>query len=221
VIRVLVVAGVRLYEEGLARVLDDDGRFRVAGTARTSANALALLRELDAPPEVLLLDIARPDGVSAVRAIRDEFPEVRVVALAVREVDEDIVGWAEAGVAGLVPLEASLEDLTATVESVVRGETLMAARTAAVLLERVAELARVGAATAELAVLTPREREIATLIEEGLSNKEIAARLHIELPTVKNHVHHILGKLQVRRRSEAAAVLRGTLPLGGRTAAPS
>lgn len=210
-IRIFVVASVRLYEEGLARVLDADERFGVVGTARTFGDALTVLR-LAAPPDVVLLDIARPDGVSAVRAIRDEFPEARVVALAVRQVDEDIVGWAEAGVAGLVPLEASLDDLAATVESVVRGETLVPARTAAVLLERVAELARAGAATAELTVLTPREREIAALIDEGLSNKEIAARLHIELPTVKNHVHHILGKLQVRRRSEAAAALRGALP---------
>ena len=217
-IRILVVAGVRLYEEGLARVLDADERFGVVGTARSFGDALTVLRTLPAPPEVVLLDIGRPDRHVAVRAIRDEFPEARVVALAVREFDEDIVGWAEAGVAGLVSLEASLDDLAATVESVVRGETLVPARTAAVLLERVAELARAGVATAESAALTPREREIAVLLDEGLSNKEIAARLHIELPTVKNHVHHILGKLQVSRRGEAAAALRGTLPAGSSAA---
>ena len=173
-IRIVVVASVRLYEEGLAQVLDADERFRVVGTARSFGDALTVLRGLAAPPEVVLLDIARPDGADAVRAIRDEFPDARVVALAVRGLDEDIVGWAEAGVAGLVPLEASLDDLAATVESVVRGETLVPARTGRGAA-RAGGRARAGRCHDRgVTVLTPREREIAALLDEGLSNKEIA-----------------------------------------------
>jgi DNA-binding NarL/FixJ family response regulator len=76
------------------------------------------------------------------------------------------------------------------------------------LLQHVADIARSAPGSAAAGALTAREREILRLIDEGLSNKQIAVALHIGLPTVKNHVHHILEKLQVRRRAEAAALLR-------------
>jgi DNA-binding NarL/FixJ family response regulator len=205
---VVVVAAVRMYEEGLARVLGDDARFRVAGTASTARGLLDLLPTLERPPRVVLLDLGIEEGLAALRELRSAWPGTAVIALAVRDVPVDVVAWAEAGAAGIVPREASVGRLADVVESVARGESLCSPRATAALLRRVAALAE-GERDARLRPLTRREQEIADLLERGLSNKEIAARLTIELPTVKNHVHSILEKLSVGRRAEAGAVLRG------------
>ena len=104
--------------------------------------------------------------------------------------------------------DASVAELVAAIESVARGESLCTPSVAAALMRRLASLARSWADADPIEPLTRREREILELIDEGLSNKQIAQRLRIELPTVKNHVHHILGKLGVHRRAEAAALAR-------------
>jgi DNA-binding NarL/FixJ family response regulator len=162
-------------------------------------------RALEVTPDVVLIDLAMPDAIVAVRALGRSF---NVVALGVPEVERTVIAAAEAGVAGYVTREASLDDVVAALESVVHGEMICSPRIAATLLRRVtalASLTRPGPA----ARLTSRELEILELIELGLSNKEIAARLFIQLATVKNHVHNILEKLQVDGRAEAAAYLRG------------
>ena len=109
--------------------------------------------------------------------------------------EEDVIGCAEAGVAGFVTLEGSLEDLEAILDSVGRGETLcsprMVARAAATGCHAVQRSRRSARHRPDRA----RERQIVELVERGLSNKEIARELQIELPTVKNHVHHILEKM--------------------------
>lgn len=208
-IRVFILAGTRLYRQGLARVIDADERFRVVGEAEDLAGALAQLGALDPGPDVILLDHAIPEGGGAVRRLHEVAPGLRVLTLAVREAEGDVLPWAEAGVAGFVTRDASLEDLLASVSVAAAGGSLCSPRLAAVLLARVASLAGERRPSSALAELTRREREIALLLEEGLSNKEIALRLRIQVPTVKNHVHSILEKLQVRRRGEAACAVRG------------
>ncbi len=142
------------------------------------------------------------------------------MALAVSEVESDVLAWAEAGVVGYVPREASLEDLVSTIEAVVRGELRCSPRIAATLFRRVTKLSANRRHTPQGIHLTPRELEILDLIDHGLSNKQIAGKLGIEVATVKNHVHNILEKLQVNRRGEAAARMRSRLPklLGYRNA---
>jgi len=157
---------------------------------------------------VVLLDTAIPDNVWIVRALVAAVPGPKVVALAVPEVEREVLACAEAGVAGYVTREGSVEDLVAAVESVARGEMVISPRMAATLLQRVATLALEQSPAAIEARLTTREVEILDLIDQGLSNKEIARRLTIELSTVKNHVHNILEKLNVTRRGEAAARAR-------------
>jgi DNA-binding NarL/FixJ family response regulator len=125
----------------------------------------------------------------------------------VPEADDEIVQLAEAGVDGLVTRDASLADVLDAVAAAVRRETLTSPTVAAVLLRRVASLAG-ERRPAETSSLTRREREIVALIGRGLSNKEIAQSLRIELSTVKNHVHNILEKLHVPRRTDAVAAAR-------------
>ena len=205
-IRALVASDVRLYREGLADGLRRSGRAEVVGTASGGDAAVARVQELG--PDVVLVDLAMADWEPAVRAIAAR-TAARVVVLGVREVEEEVVACAEAGVSGYVTRAASLEELVDVVESVARGESLCSPRISALLLRRVSEVAGRERAAASADRLTPREAQIVGLIDEGLSNKQIAGQLSIELATVKNHVHNILEKLQVDRRGQAAARVRG------------
>jgi two-component system, NarL family, nitrate/nitrite response regulator NarL len=205
-IRVLPVAEVRLYREGLARSLASRPGITVVGTAANRDEALSLVES--SRPDVVVLDMATRNSLEIVRTVNDSTPAVRIIAFAVEELDPQIIACAEAGVAGYVCCEASTDDLLIAIESVMRGELRCPPRTAALLLHRLASLAR-GAPEPVVGVnLTAREREILVLIDDALSNKEIAQRLHIEVATVKNHVHSILEKLHVTTRAQAAARLR-------------
>lgn len=205
-IRLLIVAEARFYRDGLAGALERED-VEVVGAVASADEALA--RALELAPTVALVDLGAPGAVALAQAMRVAAAETKVIALAVREMEEEVVMLAEAGVAGYVTREQSLDELVAAVRSVAAGETLCSPWLAATLLRRVAELARERAPAAASGRLTAREREIVALLGDGLSNKEIAARLRIELPTVKNHVHNILEKLQVDRRGQAAARVRG------------
>lgn len=211
---VLVVAEVRLFREGLARALGG-AAYVVEATARSeAAAAIATLR-----PDVVLADAAsvrRSDLVPRAAQIG-----AKVVAFAVAEEDEaEVLACAEAGVAGFVDRDATLDDVTAALQAVLQGDVRCSPRVAAMMIRRVAALAGVGAQGPDRNI-TPREREISSLIDLGLSNKEIAVRLGIETATVKNHVHSLLEKLQVRRRGEAAALLRRTRPHPGPRTTPA
>lgn len=204
-LRVAVVAEVCLYREGVAQSLARRSEAVVTDTAGCRAEALELLRR--AAPQVLLLDMGTPGAREVIAAARALAPETRVVALAITESEEGVLACAEAGVAGYVTRNASVDDLLGTLLAVARGELVCPPAIAASLFRHVGTLS---ARRAEPApdVLTPREREIAELIEQGLSNKEISRRLSIGLSTVKNHVHNLLEKLHVPRRGAAAARMR-------------
>lgn len=205
---VFIVAGVRLYRQGLAVALNADPRFRVAGTASGHADGLARMTCLAPRPAVALIDIGVGPGLLSARRLRAALPEVRLVALAVDDTEESVVAWAEAGVAGFVTRDTSLEDLMSTVDCIAHGGTQCSPHATAALLRRLALLADGRPPGSRGGQLTPREREIVTLIDQGLSNKQIARELQIQLTTVKNHVHSVLDKLQVPRRGAAAAAMR-------------
>jgi DNA-binding NarL/FixJ family response regulator len=204
-VRLLIVSDIRLYREGLARVLAADGRVEVIGATASVEEALAT--HAGWHPEVVLLDAGSAAALAAACAISESFPDTKVVALGVANAEGDVIACAEAGVAGYVLREGSVEDLVATVESAARGELRCSPRIAGALMQRLARLAgdRPGLDGARL---TRRELEIVRMIDDGLTNKEIAARLRIEVATVKNHVHNLIEKLGVRRRGEAAAKMR-------------
>ena len=203
--RVAIIAEIRLYREGLALELDRRG-FDVVGTA---ADARALEDWIPAQrPDVALVDIATTTSEASLVDLVGSAAGTRVVALGVPETAPDVVACAEAGVVGYVPREASLDDVVETLHRVARGEILCTPTIAGSLFHRVGALARERGPDPALDRLTAREREIVNLIDEGLSNKQIALRLRIELSTVKNHVHNVFEKLKVQRRADAAACAR-------------
>ncbi len=219
-VRVFVIAEVRLYREGLATNLASRPNLTIVGMAGNVTEALGLL-EL-ARPDVVVLDMATRDCLQIVRAISQKAPTIKIIAFAVEESDREVLTCAEAGVAGYVPPEGSTDELVAMIENVTRGEILCSPRMAAMLFRRLASLARGGPSQLGLVSLTTREREIVGLIDGGLSNKEIAVRLVIEVATVKNHVHNILDKLHVSSRGEAAERVRdGVQGSEGRSTPPN
>ena len=204
--RVLIISEVRLYREGLVRLLRRDERLDVVGTASDVPDALARLPELEQPPDAVLLDVPAPVGLRAPGQLEAALPAARIVALNVPAADEPaVIAWAEAGVSGLLDTDVDVDEVAQAVETTAQGGTVCSPKLAAVLLRRVAREAEDRPAATSL---TARERQIAELIEQGHSNKEIAERLQIGLPTVKNHVHNILTKLKATRRGQAAAMLR-------------
>jgi DNA-binding NarL/FixJ family response regulator len=203
----LICSPIRVYREGLAAALRHAGGVRVSDTAVGRADCLALARANGCA--AVLIDMATPEALAAIRELVAELPNTRVIALGVSEQEAPVIACAEAGVAALVTREESVDDLIATLEATVRGEAPCSPRLAGMLLRRVRMLAA-GESRGHrprAPGLTAREREILDLMAEGLPNKEIARRLWIELPTVKNHVHRILEKLAVNRRAEAVAWL--------------
>jgi DNA-binding NarL/FixJ family response regulator len=203
--RVLLVSDVSVHRDSLMEQLDREPGILVVGATSDLVQGVAEYWNLS--PDLVLLDVAAEERVPAIGALVAAVPDVRVVAFAVPETEGDIIACAEAGVAACVTREASFDELVATIERVGSGESLCSPQVAAVLLRRVATLAA-ARSDEPAASLTSREREILDLIAEGLSNKQIAQVLCIEVPTVKNHVHNLLEKLEVHSRHEAAALLR-------------
>ena len=183
---------------------------RVLGTASHRDEILARLAEAP-PPDIVLVDFVMPEAAGIVAEIRRRTPNVKVVAITLGETEAEVIQLAEAGVAGYVLPDGSLDDLIIAVESAVRGELYCPPRVAFTLLRRVGAIAlgsatgtKEEAASSPVHTLTGREREILQLVDQGMSNKQIARQLGIEVATTKNHVHNILKKLHVHRRIEAS-----------------
>ena len=205
-IEIVVLVSVRLYRDGIADALQQDRRFRVVGSAASLDSARDALDMSAEAPDLALVDMDLDEGVDAARTLRSMWPGTTIVALAVRENDEEVVSWVEAGVSGLVSRDATLAELLDGVEAAAKGEAFVSRPAAAALMRRVASVA--GEHKVAGTLLTRREREILRLVGEGLSNKAIASTLRIELATVKNHVHNILEKLRVGSRTAAVAAAR-------------
>ena len=207
-LRIAIVSGVRFLREGLADVFERDPRVSGVRLCADLFEATALGPALDV--DVVLLDATIAPNAAAVRRAIETAPGMRIVVIAVRETEDDIIAWAEAGVIGYVPSTAALTDLVRLVVDIHSGRQVCSSRVAAGLLRRIA----LGAAPASgrnagaAAALTKRERQAAQLIMTGLSDKEIARQLNISLATTKSHVHNLLGKLNLQRRSQVAKWLR-------------
>lgn len=204
--RLLVASDIRLFRDGLAALLSREDRFTIVGAAALATELGEAV--LTTQPEVVLVDMAMPDALDAVRTIVKQHPTVKVVTVGLSDTERDLCACAEAGVSGFVARHGSFDDLVEMLECVDRGELRCSGRAAAALLRRVTKLATQRARISGGIHLTPREFEVLDLIDQGLSNKEIAGSLGIEVATAKNHVHNILEKLHVHRRGEAAARFR-------------
>jgi two-component system, NarL family, nitrate/nitrite response regulator NarL len=205
--RILILSDVKLYREGLAWSLSQ--RPEVIVVATCTPNMAALEQVAGSSPTTVLLDFATPGALNIPKELNRLWQGIKVIAFAVSEVEHELIACAEAGIQGFVTRDGSVDDLVTSILSAQRGEVFCSPRLTALLFKRVAALFDAAQEPPAGATLTRREREIAELVDAGLSNKEIARSLKIGSATVKNHVHSILEKLHVTRRGEAAARLRG------------
>jgi DNA-binding NarL/FixJ family response regulator len=203
-LQIQIISDVRFTRESLSELLPRGGALAVLGSFAELEDALVALRQRR--PQIVLIDEALPGGRAAIGQIRAEAPDVLVVVMAVVETAEKIVSWAELGAAGYIPKTAALADIAPALLNIAGGRQACTENVAAGLMRR---LSMVGppaekARSPALPLLTTRERQIAQLVASGLSNKDIARRLNIGLATTKTHVHHLLAKLQLERRGQAA-----------------
>jgi len=211
-IRVVVLHGNRLFRESLAFVLGQQKAISVVSVAPGYNQADGELTSLQ--PDLFVLDFGGPgrEGLEDARRIRAISSKSKILMIGVPDTEADVLGCIEVGGAsGYLLQDASVENLLCNVRAIAAGEALCSPRIASLAFSRISALACQDRAPhpGNMAHLTRREVEIVGLIEDGLSNKEIAARLNIEVQTVKNHVHNILDKLQVDGRREAAKWAKG------------
>src|SRR5215471_1658502 len=183
-LHIAVVSGVRFLREALAETLERDPLVSIVGLCTDLIEAVALRPILQ--PDVVLVDATIPDGPNVLRRALDIAPEMRIVPFAVRETEDDIVAWAEAGVIGYIPSTAALADLARLVMDIHSGEQVCSARVAAGLLRRIALSANRGNGRYTTFLppgLTERERLVAELLGTGLGKKEIVRQLSISLTT--------------------------------------
>jgi two-component system, NarL family, nitrate/nitrite response regulator NarL len=209
-IRVLLIEDNRFLREGITDILRSHGGFIV--DARSDGDDAGKQLEGIHPPDVILLDLglelAHSLGLMVV--LRERFPEARIVAMDILPEMDDIVDFVKAGGSGFILKNAPVEDYVKTIEAVARGETILPAVLTKSLFTQIVEsvLKSGNTVPSHATQLTKREREVVDLISKGLSNREIAQRLHIATFTVKSHVHNVLEKLELNTRLQIAAFVR-------------
>ena len=205
-LRLLVVDDHEVVRQGLVALLDRRAGFEVVAQAGTVAEAIDAAGRFE--PDLVIMDVRLPDGtgIEACREIRAARSETRVIMLTSYPDEEAVLSAIIAGASGYLLKQIRGRDLVTALEAVGRGESLLDPAVTEKVLERVRRVAS-GAATDELAELTSQERKILLLVAEGKTNKEIAAEVFLSDKTVKNYVSSILSKLNLQRRTQAAAFM--------------
>jgi DNA-binding NarL/FixJ family response regulator len=210
-IRVLLVDDQALFREGLETLLSVHKDIEVVGQACNGQEAVEVALHVN--PDVVLMDVRMPilDGVQATRRLKKALPQCRVIVLTTFDDDEYVFDALRAGGAGYLLKDVASVRLVEAIRATARGESILEPSVAAKVI---AEFTRVSSMIPSermeqlIEPLSERESEILALIARGNSNKEIACQLFIAEGTVKNHVTHILGKLGVRDRTQAALKAR-------------
>ena len=216
-ISVFLLDDHEVVRRGVADILETDPRITVVGEAKNAAEALARVPALR--PDVAILDVRLPDGdgVTVCRELRSAMPDLKVIMLTSYSDDEALFEAIMAGASGYLLKQILGQDLVSGVHTVAAGGSLLDPAAATAVLER---LRRPAGQTGPLAKLSEQERTVLELIGEGLTNRQIGERMFLAEKTVKNYVSHLLAKLGLQRRTQAA-VLAAELRAGGSGSARS
>jgi DNA-binding NarL/FixJ family response regulator len=206
-IALVLIDDNRLLREGIVAMVSSQPGFKVLAASADAAEALNKVRE--AKPDVVLVDFGLEDhdSLSLTATVHAEVPEAKVVVMGLQPNQEDVAQYVRAGARGFIMKDASFEEFFTTIRAVARGAQVLPTQLTNSLFTQIVRNtpAKDKARVMEAVRLTTRERQVIDLLGEGLSNKEISARLHIAVHTVKSHVHNVLEKLALHSRLEVAA----------------
>jgi DNA-binding NarL/FixJ family response regulator len=204
-VSVALIDDNRLARRGLTSILSELPDIQVvAAVSDADVCSLAAME-----PDVVLLGLApgNADDLAVVERVRMEVPDARIIAIGLLPDDEGLLDVVQAGVSGFALAEATPEDLLGAIRSVVSGHSVLPHQVTGALFAEIADhgAPSSGPKVTEGVQLTPRQREVIELISEGMSNKKIAAELHISVHTVKSHIRHIMKKLDLNTRLQISA----------------
>lgn len=206
-ISLVLIDDNRLLREGLATMIHSQPGYTVLAASADVDEALQKVRETK--PDIVLLDFGLEDhdSLSLTATVRGEVPAARIIVMGLLPVQEDVANYVRAGASGFIMKDASFEEFFATIRAVAAGEEILPPALATSLFSQIVRnVSRVSKAQVlESVRLTNRERQVIGLLGEGLSNKEIATRMHVAVHTVKSHVHNVLEKLALHSRLEVVA----------------
>lgn len=203
-IRIMVVDDHEVVRTGLKTILEPEGDLEVVGEAGSASEAVQRVSRLE--PHVILMDVRMEEmsGIEACRLIKSARPQVSVLMLTSFGEEEAVMGAIMAGASGYLLKNVGRGDLIKAIRAVAEGGNLLDPAVTKRVMERLAHLTAKEEVRA-IQDLSGREREVLVLVAQGLTNREIAAKLVISENTARNHVSRILEKLGLSRRSEAAA----------------
>jgi DNA-binding NarL/FixJ family response regulator len=209
-IRILIADDQPLMRDGLKTVLDLQKDFHVIGTARNGSEAARMADALQ--PDILLMDIRMPemDGVEGLKLIRRKHPELKVIMLTTFNDDEYIIQALAAGANGYLLKDLEMEKLSEAIRDAAAGKMIMPPAVAAKLAEGLSRISleKKGAAAAKALELSERELEIAGMMVQGFTNRQISATLYISEGTVRNYISGIYEKIGINDRTKAVLFLK-------------
>ena len=202
-VRLLLVDDHDLFRSGLRTLLQEEG-FKVLDVASGEA-AISACRSFQ--PDVVVMDMNMPgmSGIEATARLTTEHPRLAVLMLTVAADDERVLEAVRAGASGYLLKDARLPEIIAGIRAAAAGQSVLATRVAGALVASVRDSSVPATNGKADAALTTRERQVLTLVADGLDNAEIAGRLYVSPSTVKNHISHLLDKLKLDNRVQAAA----------------
>jgi DNA-binding NarL/FixJ family response regulator len=220
-IRLVIVEDQIIIRQGLKRLLDSQPDLEVVGEAENGQQALEIVETLHVTsekPDICLMDVQMPimDGVTATQLICERFPDIKVLILTTFDDDEYVGQAMHHGAIGYLLKDTPSEDLANAIRSASKGYTQLGPGLSKKAFGYRPTSHLNGASQTDLSELTPREREVLSLIATGASNREIAEILFISEKTVKNHVTNILSRLNLRDRTQAAVFACSVLPVSSK-----
>jgi DNA-binding NarL/FixJ family response regulator len=200
-IKVLLVDDHQIMLQGLRALLEKQPDMEVVAEAGEGRTALRLARDL--APDIIILDVAMPDlnGIETARMIVSEMSDIKIIALSMHSDRRFVVEMLKAGASGYLLKDCALEDLVRAIRVVMANQTYLSPEVAGTVVEEYVRKSPDGD-TSAFSILTAREREVLQLLAEGLSTKNVAARLHVSVKTIETHRQHIMEKLNTNSMAD-------------------
>ncbi len=206
-VSILVIEDNRLLCEGIAAMIRKQDDLKVSAALRDCTKALQNISKLE--PNIVLLDLGlrNQNSLQLVKTLKKDFPKIKVIVMDLVPLQEDVLVFIQAGVSGFILKDATVKDFLSTIRSVAGGAKVLPAHLTESLFSQIVEKAvneYNPSKIIESVKMTKRERQVISLVADGLSNKEIAQKLHLSTYTVKSHIHNILEKLALHTRVQIA-----------------